>query len=159
MLLRRVLSSFSARAMSSILSPGAGWPLPRSGPPSLSAPSTQSVIWRLTRDVTDSSQLSPGCIFMLTGDVSCRVQGEKISLDCDTGDENITVRAWLSDCEPPAVAALGSVSASGCGPGPGRVSSVCCYYCGQREPRVSAASQHPVSEIWKERFTIAELER
>lgn len=58
MLLRRVLSSFSARAMSSILSPGAGWPLPRSGPPRTSAPSTQSVIRRLTitheRDVTDS---------------------------------------------------------------------------------------------------------
>ena len=164
-LLRRVLSSFSARAMSSALSPGAG-----SGPPSLIAPSTQSVItknhprlrdgvWEYLdherKDIAVISLFSP-CVLsfwpLLTGDVS---PGEdKISLDCDTGD--ITRRAWLLDCEPPEPRSAPSQPRDASGPGPGCESraSVCCYYCGHRETLDSAASQHPVSEIWKSRVTI-----
>ena len=65
MLFIRVLSSFSARAMSSILSPGAGRPLAWLGPPKVSAPSTQSVILTITRDIT----ISP-CVYLYYGHCS-----------------------------------------------------------------------------------------
>ena len=92
------------------------------------------------------SQLFPLCVSLCSlGMYLANSRGKIISLNWDTGDENITGRAWLPDC------GLRSAPSQprDAGPGPGRVSSVCCYYCGHSEPRVSAASQHPVSEIWK----------
>ena len=90
------------------------------------------------------SQLFPLCVSLRSlGMYLANSRGKIISLDCDTGDENITGRAWLPDC------GLRSAPSQPRDAGPGCVSSVCCYYCGHCEPRVSAASQHPVSEIWK----------
>ena len=85
---------------------------------------------------------------MVTAHWGCTRGKIIISLDCDTGDENVTGRAWLPDCEPPSLAAL-------------RLSSL-----GMRDPcecrvcvviivdTASSASQHPVSEIiWKEGYS------